>query len=176
MALEQEDIEQIQDLIRKTISATPEVGNANVRYELELRERTTRVEEELKHQRELMLTGFSQMEKRFEQVDKRVEQIDKRFEQMHIDLNKRFEQVDKRFEKMHFDLNKRFEQVDKRFEQVDKRFEQIDKRLDQIDKQLEKQSQAIMDIHQEIKLQMRWSFGVLLGIGGLVVGVLKLVG
>ena len=80
-----------------------------------------------------------------------------------------FEQVDKRFEQMHIDLNKRFEQVDKRFEQVDKR-------LDQIDKQLEKQSQAIMDIHQEIKLQMRWSFGVLLGVGGLVIGILKLTG
>jgi len=162
MALAQEDIEQIQELIRQSILATPEVGNANVRYELELRERTTRVEEELKHQRELMLTGFAQMEKRFEQVDKRFEQVDKRFEQMHSDLNKRFEQVDKRFEQMHSDLNKRFEQVDKR--------------LEQIDRQLEKQSQAIMDIHQEIKLQMRWSFGVLLGVGGLVVGILKLTG
>ncbi len=144
MALEQEDIEQIQELIRKSILATPEVGNANVRYELELRERTTRVEEELKHQRELMLAGFAQMEKRFEQVDKRFEQVDKRFEQMHIDFNKRFEEVDKRFE--------------------------------QVGKQLENQSQAIMDIHQEIKFQMRWSFGVLLGVGGLVVGVLKLIG
>jgi len=135
MALAQEDIEQIQELIKKSIESTPEVGNANVRYELDLRERTIRVEEELKHQRELMLTGFAQMEKRFEQVDKR-------FEQMHEEFNKRFEQVDKHFEK--------------------------------IDKQLEKQSQAIMDIHQEIKQQMRWSFGVLVTIGGLVVGVLKL--
>jgi len=142
MALVQEDIEQIQELINRTIAATPEVANANVRYELELRERTTRVEEELKHQRELMLTGFSQMEKRFEQVEKRFEQVDKRFEQMHIEFNKRFEQVDKRFEK--------------------------------IEKQLERQTQAIMDIHQEIKLQMRWSFGVLVAIGGLVVGLLKL--
>ena len=63
MALAEEDIEQIQELIRKSIEATPEVGNANVRYELDLRERTIRVEEELKHQRELMLTGFAQMEK-----------------------------------------------------------------------------------------------------------------
>lgn len=83
--------------------------NKKVRYELDLRERTVRVEEELKHQRELMMTGFSQMEKRFEQVDK----------------------------------------------------------------QLEKQSQAIMDIHQEIKLQMRWSFGILVGVGGLVIGLVK---
>ncbi len=142
MALEQEDIEQIQDLIRKSIAATPEVTNANVRYELDLRERTIRVEEELKHQRELMLTGFAQMEKRFEQVDKRFEQVDKRFEQTHIDLNKRFEQVDKR--------------------------------LEQIDKQLEKQGQAIMDIHQEIKQQMRWTFGVLIGVGGIVIGILKI--
>ena len=147
MALAQEDIEQIQDLIRKSIAATPELVNANVRYELDLRERTIRVEEELKHQRELMQTGFKQMEKRFEQVDKRFEQMEKRFEQ-----------------------------VDKHFEQVDKRFEQVDKRFEQMDKQLEKQSQAIMDIHQEIKLQMRWSFGVLIGIGGLVIGVLKLMG
>ena len=144
MALAQEDIEQIQILIKRTIEETPAVVNANVRYELELRERTTRVEEELKHQRELMLAGFAQMEKRFEQIDKRFEQMEKRFEQ-----------VDKRFEQMHIDLTKRFEQIDKQFE---------------------KQGQAIMDIHQEIKLQMRWSFGVLIGIGGFVIGVLKLTG
>ena len=88
MALAQEDIEQIQWLIKKTLSEMPETLNANVRYELDLRERTIRVEEELKHQRELMVEGFKQMERRFEQIDKR-------FEQMHLDMNKRFEQVDK---------------------------------------------------------------------------------
>ena len=131
MALAQEDIDQIQRLIKKTLSETPETLNANVRYELDLRERTIRVEEELKHQRELMLEGFKQMEKRFEQVDKRFEQMDKRFEQM-----------------------------DKRFEQVDKRFEQ--------------QHQEIMGLHHEIKLLMRWSFGTLLAVGGLIVAVLRL--
>jgi predicted RNase H-like nuclease (RuvC/YqgF family) len=149
MALAQEDIEQIRLLIKKTLSETPETFNANVRYELDLRERTIRVEEELKHQRELMLEGFKQMEKRFEQVDKRFEQVDKRFEQIQLDMNKRFEQVDKRFE-----------QVDKRFEQVDKKFEQL--------------HQEIMGLHHEIKLLMRWSFGTLLAIGGLIVAVLRL--
>jgi uncharacterized protein (DUF3084 family) len=156
MALAQEDIEQIQVLIKKTLSETPETLNANVRYELDLRERTIRVEEALKHQRELMIEGFKQMEKRFEQVDKR------------------FEQVDKRFEQMHLDMNKRFEQVDKRFEQMDKRFEQVDKRLEQVDKRLEQQHQEIMGLHHEIKLLLRWSFGTLLAIGGLIVAVLRL--
>ena len=151
MALAQEDIEEIQALILKSIQATPEVGNANVRYELELRERTTRVEEELKHQRELMLAGFAQMDKRFEQVEKRFEQIDKQLEQMRIES-------------------------DRRFEQVEKHFEQVEKRFEKIDRQFELQSKAIMDIHQEIKLQMRWSFGVLIAIGGLVVGILRMVG
>ena len=144
MALLQEDIEQIQGIVKKIIAEAPETLNANVRYELDLRERTIRVEEELKHQRELMISGFNQMEKRFEQVDKRFEQVDKRFEQMHEDMNKRFEQVDKR--------------------------------LEQVDKQLDQQYKEIMTIHQEIKIQMRWSFGALLGIGGLVVAVLKLAG
>ena len=156
MALAQEDIEQIRLLIKKTLSETPETVNANVRYELDLRERTIRVEEELKHQRELMLEGFKQMEKRFEQVDKRFEQVDKRFEQ-----------VDKRFEQIQLDMNKRFEQVDKRFEQVDKRFEQVDKKFEQL-------HQEIMGLHHEIKLLMRWSFGTLLAIGGLIVAVLRL--
>lgn len=115
MSLAQEDIEQIEALIRKIIATTPEALNANVRYELDLRERTIRVEEELKHQRELMAEGFKQMEKRFEQIDKRFEQVEKRFEQ----IDKRFEQVEKRLE-----------QIDKRFEQVDKRFEQLTARID----------------------------------------------
>ena len=156
MALAQEDIEEIRLLIKKTLSETPETLNANVRYELDLRERTIRVEEELKHQRELMLEGFKQMEKRFEQVDKRFEQVDKRFEQ-----------VDKRFEQIQLDMNKRFEQVDKRFEQVDKRFEQVDKKFEQL-------HQEIMGLHHEIKLLMCWSFGTLLAIGGLIVAVLRL--
>lgn len=102
MALAQDDIEQIQMLIRDNLSERLLNQNANVRYELDLRERTIRVEEELKHQRELMQEGFKQMEKRFEQMDRRFEQIDKRFEQ----------------------VEKRLEQIDRRFEQVDKRFEQ----------------------------------------------------
>ncbi|MFI3158415.1 MAG: hypothetical protein QX199_19910 [Methylococcaceae bacterium] len=167
MALAQEDIEQIQQLIKKALSETPETLNANVRYELDLRERTIRVEEELKHQRELMIEGFKQMEKRFEQVDKRFEQVDKRFEQ-----------VDRRFEQLQLDMNKRFEQVDKRFEQVDKRFEQLqldmNKRFEQMDKKFEQHHQEIMGLHHEIKLLMRWSFGTLLAIGGLIVAVLRL--
>ncbi len=149
MALAQEDIEQIQWLIKKTLLETPEALNANVRYELDLRERTIRVEEELKHQRELMTEGFKQMEKRFEQVDKR-------------------------FEQMHQDMNKRFDQVEKRFEQVDKRFEQVDKRFEQVDKRFEQQHQEIMGLHHEIKLLMRWGFGTLLAVGGLIVALLRL--
>jgi len=119
MALAQEDVEQIQILIKKILSELPEAMNANVRYELDLRERTIRVEEELKHQRELMLEGFKQADKRFEQMDKRFEQVDKRFEQ-----------IDKRFEQMAEQMNRRFEQVDKRIDQIDKRFEEMGRRLD----------------------------------------------
>jgi hypothetical protein len=51
-------------------------------YEIELRERMVRVEEELKHQRELMREGFERMDQRFEQVDRRFEQADKRHDEM----------------------------------------------------------------------------------------------
>ena len=104
MALAHDDLQQIQQLIEQSMATRPEAAFANVRYELDIRERIVRVEEELKHQRELMLQGFETS-------------------------NRRFEDMNKRFEEMRTDMNKRFEQVDKRFEQMDKRFEQIDKHL-----------------------------------------------
>ncbi|MDX8389268.1 MAG: hypothetical protein R8M38_02140 [Mariprofundaceae bacterium] len=121
--LAEKDIEQVEAIVRQVLDAQPESLNANVRYELDLRERTVRVEEELKHQRELMIQGFdqvdkrfedliSQMNKRFEQVDKRFEQIDKRFEQ----VEKRFESVDTRFEQMHLDMNKGFVEMNRRLD------------------------------------------------------------
>jgi chromosome segregation ATPase len=72
-------------------------------FEIDIRERIVRVEEELKNQREILNLMLAQMDKRFEMSEKRFEQVEKRFEQ----------------------VDKRFEQVDKRFEQVDKRFEEL---------------------------------------------------
>ncbi len=140
MALAEEDIAQIQRMIKDALAETPEMHNANVRYELDLRERTIRVEEELKHQRELMITGFQQMEKRFELIDKR------------------------------------FEQVEKRFEQVDKKFEQIDNRLDQQHKEIVGIHKELINIHKEIKLSIRWTFGILLGLAGVLFTAIRLFG
>ncbi len=100
MSLVQDDIDHIEQIVRKLVTDLTRSRSLHDYDELEQRERIIRVEEELKHQRELMREGFNRMDKRFEQVDKRFEQVDKRFEQMQLEMNKRFEQVDKRFEQM----------------------------------------------------------------------------
>ncbi|MDZ7751720.1 MAG: hypothetical protein U5S82_08670 [Gammaproteobacteria bacterium] len=116
MALAQEDIDYIKHHVVDWLTewGFSRVGSG---FDPELRERVVRVEEELRHQRELMQQGFALMEKRFEQVDKRFEQVDKRFEQ----VEKRFEQVDKRFEEM----IGRFQQVDTRFDQLTRRMDRF---------------------------------------------------
>jgi len=91
MALAQEDITFIKEHLGEWL-AEQSLGKPPAVYEIELRERMVRVEEELKHQRELMRQGFEQVEKRFEQVEKRFEQVDKRFEQ----IDKRFDEMLKR--------------------------------------------------------------------------------
>ena len=139
MALAQEDLQQIQQLIEQSMSTRPEAAFANVRYELDIRERIVRVEEELKHQRELMLQSF--------------EISNKRFEEMRIDMNKRFEE-------MRIDMNKRFEQVDKRFEQIDKRFEQVDKRFEQVEKHFEQINNHLTIITNRMDRFMFWSLGL----------------
>jgi len=112
MELSAQTLETIGQYVQRNLSTW--LRDANLERELALRERTVRVEEELKAQRELMREGFAHMDKRFEQVDKRIEI-------MQDSIDKRFEQVDKRFEQ----VDRRFEQVDKRFEQIDKRFEEM---------------------------------------------------
>ena len=110
MALAQQDFEQLTTYIKQHIIEWVPQSNPMITFDLQLRDRMqkveegiqhntdriidlnekfVRVEEELKHQRELMQQGFDNMDKRFEQVDKRFEQVDKRFEQ----VDKRFEHV-----------------------------------------------------------------------------------
>jgi hypothetical protein len=96
MALAEEDIRYIKQHLSEWL-AEQSLGKPLAVYEIALRERMVRVEEELKHQRELMRQGFEQMDKRFEQVEKRFEQVDKRFEQ----VDKRFDEMLKRHDK-HF--------------------------------------------------------------------------
>ena len=79
----------------------------------ELMERMIRVEEELKSQRELLLTHVQVSERRFDDVNRRFEDVNKRFE----DVNERFDDVNKRFD----DVNKRFDDVGKRFDDNSRR-------------------------------------------------------
>ena len=76
MALAQEDIQFIKDHLGEWL-AEQSLGKPPAVYEIELRERMVRVEEELKHQRELIKTLIEQMDKRFESMQK---QMDDRFD------------------------------------------------------------------------------------------------
>ena len=118
MTLTQQDIDFIKANMANWL-AEQSLGKPPAVYEIELRDRMVRVEEELRHQRELMREGFAQMEKRFEQVDRR-------FELTQSSMEKRFEQVDKRFEQ----VDKRFEQVDNRFESVQQDIRELQRRMD----------------------------------------------
>ncbi len=109
MELSAETLEAIGRYVRGNLGAW--MREVDLDRDIELRERTVRVEEELKAQRELMREGFAQMEKRFDLMQ---EQMDRRFEE----VGKQFEQVDKRFELMQEQMDRRFEEVDKRFEDM----------------------------------------------------------
>ena len=99
MAVAQADLQQIGDFVQQNlaqwITHVPQNGSrASITYEIEIRERIVRVEEELKHQRELMREGFDKMDQRFEavqkQMDLRFEAVNTRFEDMMKYMNSRF--------------------------------------------------------------------------------------
>ena len=118
--------EEIRKIVREVLEKELDVylarytaGREEEYNRLAILQHLTRLEEELKAQRELM-------EKRFGAVDKRFEDLYRYLETRFAGIDKRFEAVDKRFE----DINKRFEEVNKRFEDVNKRFEDINKRFE----------------------------------------------
>jgi DNA anti-recombination protein RmuC len=171
MNLAPEDIQYIKDHLGQWL-AEQSLGKPPAVYEIELRERMVRVEEELKHQRELIKTILVEMDKRFDAVDKRFEamqeQMVKRFDAMQEQMDKRFEavqeQMEKRFEAIQEQMDKRFDAVDKRFEAVQ---EQMDKRFDAVDKRFEM-------LTRRIDRFMFWSFGLTVSVGALIVAALKL--
>jgi len=115
MALAQEDIQFIKDHLGAWL-AEQSLGKPQAVYEIELRERMVRVEEELKHQRELIKTLIEQMDKRFDAAQKQMDQ--------------RADEIGKRFDAMQKQLDQRSDEVDKRFDLVDKRFEALTRRID----------------------------------------------
>jgi chaperonin cofactor prefoldin len=165
MALEQADIEFIKHHIGEWLTEQT-LGKPPAVYEIELRERMIRVEEELKNQRDLILQIVHQMDMRFAQVDKHFEQLDKRFDLIEKRIDGQREDMNRHFEL----IEKRFEQVDKRFEQVDKRFEDLrsdmNHRFDQMDRRFEA-------LTRRMDRFMIWSFGVTLAVGGTVVAAMR---
>ena len=144
MEFTKEQLEQIGSYIESNFDRFGAKSNiVQLRpYDIQLIERMTRIEEELRSQREIILkqnetiqSGFAQMDKHFELMQK---QTDSRFESMQKQMDERFAAVDKRFD----DVNKRFEMIQKsmdtRFEMMqknmDNRFEQVDKRFDDVNK------------------------------------------
>ena len=104
MALEQKDIDFIKEHLGEWLTEVS-LAKPPAVYEIELRERMVRVEEELKHQRELIKQVLVNMDKRFEAVDRRFEAVDKRFEAM-----------DKRFEAIQDQMEKRFDTLTRRID------------------------------------------------------------
>ena len=98
MELSHETLESIGHYVRNNLGSW--LREVTTDRDIQLYERTVRVEEELKAQRDLMRQGFELTEKRFEQMERRFEQVDKRFEQ-----------VDKRFEELRSDMNARFQDM-----------------------------------------------------------------
>ncbi len=125
-------------------------------YEVELRERMVRVEEELKHQRELMRQGFAQMDKRFEVAEQR-------HQELRQDILGRFELADQRDQELRQDMLGRFEVADQHRQELRQdmlaRFEGI--------------QQDIRELQRRTDRFLVWSFSTTLAVGALVVSLVR---
>jgi hypothetical protein len=92
MALAEEDIQFITEHLGLWL-AEQSLGKPPAVYEIELRERMVRVEEELKNQRELIKTILVRR-------DKRCDAVDKCFEAIRQTMDSRFGASDRRFDEL----------------------------------------------------------------------------
>jgi len=103
LKLTKDDLKQIGEYLEEKYPLIKGSGRGRTYsrdFEIDMRERIVRVEEELKNQREILNLMLSQMDKRFEMSDKRFEQVDRRFEQ-----------VDRRFDELRGDMNRGFKMM-----------------------------------------------------------------
>ncbi|HPA63462.1 MAG TPA: hypothetical protein PLM72_07510 [Spirochaetota bacterium] len=114
MEFTKEQLEQIGSYIESNFDRFGAKSNViQLRpYDIQLIERMTRIEEELRSQRELMQLGFNQMDKRFESMQK---QMDSRFESMQKQMDERFTAADNRFEMIQKNMDTRFDDMNKKF-------------------------------------------------------------
>ncbi len=84
MEFTKEQLEQIGSYIESNFDRFSAKSNVvQLRpYDIQLIERMTRIEEELKAQRELMQFGFNQIDRRLEATDKRFDDVNKKFSMM----------------------------------------------------------------------------------------------
>ncbi|HPA62734.1 MAG TPA: hypothetical protein PLH15_05905 [Spirochaetota bacterium] len=132
MEFTKEQLEQIGSYIESNFDRFGAKSNVvQLRpYDIQLIERMTRIEEELRSQREVILKqnetmqfGFAQMDKRFEsmqkQMDERFAAVDRRFEMVQKSMDTRFEMIQKnmdtRFETIQKNMDTRFDDVNKKF-------------------------------------------------------------
>ena len=196
MLLAKDDYEASGQYIRENLTswlAEQSLGHPPQVYEIELRERMVRVEEELKNQRDIMKQGFELMDKRFGEtlhsLDKRFGEMfhsmDKRFGEILHSMDKRFEQTEKRLEEFRHDTSKRFEELrqdtNKRFEELrqdsNKRFEELrqdmNDRFAHSDKRFEEINARFDQLNLQMKRFMIWSFVFTATLAGVIIGVIK---
>ena len=209
MTLQQTEIDHITDQVKTDIKshlgewmAEYAVGRPAMPFEMEIRERIVRVEEEFKHQRELMLQGFALIEKRialaesstlerFDAAEKRSDErfgelksySDARFDDMGKRSDARFDAAEKRSDERFGELksysNALFDAAEKR---SDERFKSAEKGNDKqfnavINRleALEKSNDARFSAQmRRIDRFMIWSFSTTFAAAGIVITVLRL--
>ena len=106
MALGESELERIGDYVRGNLYGWLTDVAPQMVVGPQLLERSVRIEEELKQQREIMDRRFTESDRRFAELSK---QMNRGFD----DVNRRFDDVNLRFD----DVNLRFEDMNKRFDE-----------------------------------------------------------
>ena len=102
MEFTKEQLEQIGSYIESNFDRFGAKSNVvQLRpYDIQLIERMTRIEKELRSQREILLKQNETMQFGFTQMDKRFESMQKQMDERFAAVDKRFDDVNKRFSMM----------------------------------------------------------------------------
>jgi len=115
-----------------------------------------------------VLSRLDVLEAEVEGINDRLDRMEERFEQ-------RFQQIDERFNQ----IDQRFDKIDERFEKQRAHFDQrLDKQSTQFNQRLDKQStqfnQRIDRLHEQMRVQTRWTVGTIALFGTIVTVLLAI--
>ena len=118
-----------------------------------------------------VLSRLDVLENEVAGIDDRLDRFETRFDQ----IDQRFDQINQRLDQQSAQFDQRLDKMNERFDQQSAQFDQrLDQQSAQFDQRLDKMNERFDRLHEQMRVQTRWTVGTIALFGTIVTVLLAI--